>query len=100
MDEYNINLNCLYALNKLMNLCIAEGIEIEQVWYYLNGFVVLFKGFDGDACCHGGSYGRGKGMWETLGMPWDNDVSSHDAETLVKMLKALRDNKDWTIYDS
>lgn len=95
----DINLNRLHALNNLCNYSEKYGVGIKKVRYFMNGFQVLFDGFEGDAILHDGSYGRESCDWETLGFPWDgNDVSVHTAHQLASMLAALKRGEDWQKY--
>ena len=98
--KQDVNITYAVALEKLIDRCIAEGVEIDKVYFYMGGFMVTFKGLAGDAICHEGSYGRISGDWETMNMPWDyDDVSVHSAEALAKMLSAWKDGRDWEVYD-
>lgn len=91
-----IPLERVYALTKLVSLCEKYNVEISKILVFQHGFSVVFKDMRGDAILHDGSYGRLGCDWETIGMPWDgDDVSVHDAETLVRMLDAVLDGRDW-----
>ena len=88
------------ALTRLINQCSKRKIKIAKVNSYMDGFQVMFDGIQGDAILHDGSVGRAMFLWETYGMPWDNDdVSVHDADTLVQMISTLKHGKDWTQYE-
>lgn len=94
-----VNLNMVYviALNDLLNACKENGVEIEKVCFFQNGFIVIFEGIKGDAIIHDNSYGHLWGEWETIGMPWDyGDVTVHEPEELGKLLGALKHGEDWT----
>jgi len=98
--QQKIDQNRLRTLVELFNECKKNGIEITDTYYYLEGFSVIFEGMQGDAILHANSRGHGLCLWETIGMPWDgDDVSIHTTNTLVKMLKAYKDNKDWKQYE-
>lgn len=95
----DIDLNRLHALNNLCNYCKKYGVGIKKVKCFMNGFQVLFDGFEGDAILHDGSYGRESCDWETLGFPWDgDDVSVHTVHQLASMLAALKRGEDWQKY--
>ena len=100
------------SLVNLINACRAEGIELDTVSYFQNGWHVTFKGFEGaDAICHDHSYGSPNymvgflkkdyqnnwdesGEWETIGFPWDgDDVSVHSAEELAHYIYCLEMRK-------
>lgn len=99
------------SLTDLIIACRHHHIEINEVYHYQNGWKVTFKGYEGDAICHDGSYGspclRGRdnpindwtrsGSWETFGFPWDyDDVSVHTAEELAFYLESLnKDESPW-----
>lgn len=89
-DRRDIDMERVKSLHTLMTACEAEGVEITHVYYFQNGFQVLFKDIAGDAILHDGSYANHWGYWETIGMPWDyGDVSTHDSEDLASMLGKL-----------
>lgn len=95
------------SLVNLVNACRENNVTIEKVNHYQHGWAVTFKGYEGDAICHSGSYGspcsmglynseierndwNDCGLWETIGFPWDyGDVSTHTAEELAKMIHKL-----------
>lgn len=99
------------ALVELVNACQMMEVEINKVHLFQNGWHVTFKGYDGaDAVCHDGSYGSPcpfwhksgaqhandwtrESMWETIGFPWDDDVSTHSAKELAFYLRALNEGK-------
>lgn len=105
------------SLVDLVNICRELDVKLDTVQAFQNGWRVTFVGFEGDAICHDASYGSPcyggilddtvhtndwsrSGLWETIDFPWDNDdVSVHDAETLVHMIAALRDDLDWKQYE-
>ena len=91
------------SLVNLVNICRELNVKLDTVQTFQNGWRVTFEGFEGDAICHDHSYGSpcyGGSSWETINFPWDNDdVSVHDAETLVHMIAALRDGLDWKQYE-
>lgn len=107
------------ALTELVNACSKYDVELDTVSLLLNGFHVTFKDFpNADAICHDGSYGspnygamRNNSytnewyiediLWETIGFPWDgDDVSVHTGEELAKMIRALKDGRDWSVYEN
>lgn len=105
------------SLVDLVNACRKHNVEIDKVAYYQHGWCVTFKGYDGDAICHSGSYGspchmglynpeverndwNSSGRWETLGFPWDcGDVSVHSAYVLAAMIAALNRDENWKNYE-
>lgn len=90
----------VYSLSILLGACAYQKIEIEKISPFMNGFIVIFKDFDGDAILHDGSYGRGLCKWETIGFPWDGeDVSIHSPAILAEMLGALKRGEDWEWYE-
>lgn len=98
----DIDLNRLHALISLCNYCEKYGVSIKKVKYFMNGFQVLFDGFEGDAILHDGSYGRESCDWETMGFSWDtwdgDCVSVHNTHQLASMLAALKRGEDWQKY--
>ena len=91
-----INLTRAEALAELLTACKEEEVEIENLFFFQNGFQIMFKGIEGDAIIHDGSYGRNFGLWETYKMPWDcDDVSVLEADVLAKRLGALKRGEDW-----
>lgn len=44
------------SLVALVNACRANGVHINTVETYQNGFRVTFESYCGDAICHDGSY--------------------------------------------
>ena len=120
MNTYIKQIDAAYVntLVDLVNACRALGVELDKVQYFQNGWRVTFKGFDGDAICHDGSYGSPNhmrsflgeeypndwtqsGSWETIGFPWDrDDVSVHDSQTLAYLISALAHELDWEVYDN
>ena len=88
------------SMCELLQQCDEEGVEINEVFSYMNGFLITFKDIPGDAVLHDGSYARHLCFWETISMPWDGeDVSTHDPITLGKLLGALKRGEDWEKYD-
>jgi hypothetical protein len=89
------------ALSHLVTECEKNNVEIKSVKYFQHGFSVVFKDMPGgDAVIHDNSYARDWGYFETLGMPWDyDDVSTHDPETLAKLIRSYLDGKDWKELD-
>ena len=105
------------SLVDLVNACRKHDVEIDKVAYYQHGWSVTFKGYDGDAICHSGSYGspcygglyrpeaedndwNNCGRWETIGFPWDDiDASVHSAETLALIISALNNGIDWQQFE-
>lgn len=86
-----INVERVKSLSKLIRACKKEGVEINKVFFYQNGFTVTFNGVNGDAILHDNSYGREDYSWETIGMPWDyGDVSVHTAKELAMLLGQLK----------
>ena len=104
MDKFehvSLNLERTLALANLLTACEKHNVEVKEVFYYQNGFQVMFEGTEGDAILHDGSYGKDFCMWETYKFPWDyDDVSVHDAETLAKMIGALQRGEDWEVYQN
>lgn len=95
-----IDLERLGSLCRLLQACGKYDIKIKNVFFYKNGFQVLFEDMPGDAILHDGSYGRLSNDWETIGMPWDGiDVSVHDPDTLALLIYAALSGKDWTQYE-
>ena len=106
------------SLVDLVNACRELDVKIDKVCHFQNGWHVTFTGYPhADAVCHDGSYGSPcpfwapngghnndwsrSGYWETIGFPWDyNDVSTHTAEELAHMLKALHDGFNWESYEN
>lgn len=105
------------TLVDFINACRAQGVEIDKVNTFQNGWLITFEGFNGDAICHDGSYGSPcyygdmtdahkndwsrTGEWETIGFPWDgDDVSVHTSGELAFYLHCLKlglapwDNED------
>jgi len=105
------------SLVDLVNACRENNVAIDKVAYYQHGWCVTFKGYNGDAICHSGSYGspchmglynpeierndwNSRGRWETIGFPWDcGDVSVHSAYALAAMIAALNRGEDWEQYE-
>ena len=105
------------SLVNLVNACRENRVAIDKVAYYQHGWCVTFKGYDGDAICHSGSYGspcrmglynpeverndwNSSGRWETIGFPWDyGDVSVHNAYTLASMIAALNRGDSWEEWE-
>lgn len=84
------------SLSVLLTQLETEKVEIDKILFYQRGFMITFKDLPGDAVLHDGSYGRDFYMWETLGLPWDNDgVSVHEPKELARMLGALKRGEDW-----
>ena len=91
----DVGVEYVKSLTELVDWCKTFDIELNDVKTYMGGFRVTFKGFEGDAICHAGSYGSPE-YWESYGMPWDyDDVSTNEPGELVKKLAALRAGKDW-----
>lgn len=91
-----MNIGRAKSLATLLTACEKNGIEITVLNFYQNGYHVEFEGISGDAILHDGSYGREYFLWESYGMPWDSDdVSVHDAETLVKLISAVLNGQNW-----
>lgn len=89
--QVELNVERVKSLSKLIRACKKEGVEINKVFFYQNGFTVTFKGMKGDAILHDGSYGKETYSWETMGMPWDyDDVSEHTAKELATLLGQLK----------
>lgn len=105
------------SLVALVNACDEFNVAINKVTYYQHGWCVTFKGYNGDAICHSGSYGspcpmglynpeverndwKNSGKWETIGFPWDyDDVSVHNAYALAAMIAALNRGDNWEDYE-
>ena len=106
------------TLVALVNACRLQGVNVNTVHSYQNGFRVTFEDFSGDAICHDGSYGspyyhryfdedkyqndfNNEAMWETIGFPWDyGDVSIHTSEELAYYLKCFKDGvAAWETYE-
>lgn len=105
------------SLVDLVNACRKNDVAIDEVGYYQHGWRVTFKGYEGDAICHNGSYGspcymgiytpeverndwNDRGDWETINFPWDrDDVSVHSADTLAVMIAALNRGDNWEDYE-
>lgn len=88
------------SLCELIQQCEKESVEINEVFSYLNGFLITFVGIPGDAILHDGSYSNRFYYWETISMPWDgDDVSVHDPKTLAKLLGAYHRGEEWEKYD-
>ena len=105
------------SLVDLINACRENHVAIDKVAYYQHGWCVTFKGHNGDAICHSGSYGspcrmglyipeverndwNNSGRWETINFPWDHDdVSVHSADTLAAMIAALNRGDNWEDYE-
>lgn len=86
-----LNVGRVKSLSKLIRTCKKEGVEIDKVFFYQNGFTVTFKEMNGDAILHDNSYGREDYSWETTDMPWDyDDVSVHTAKELAMLLGQLK----------
>ena len=114
---HQIDAAYINSLVNLVNICRELNVKLDTVQTFQNGWRVTFEGFEGDAICHDHSYGSPcyggifdntvhtndwsrSGSWETINFPWDNDdVSVHNAETLVHMIAALRDGSDWKQYE-
>lgn len=106
------------SLVDLINACRENRVAIDKVAYYQHGWRVTFKGYDGDAICHSGSYGspysmglydpeverndwNNSGRWETIGFPWDGeDVSVHSAYALAAMIAALNRGDNWEDWEN
>lgn len=89
-DKKYINTTYINALVDLVNACRRLDVKLDKVQHLFNGWRVTFKGYSGDAICHDGSYDSQFGYWESIGFPWDgDDVSVHDADTLVAFIAAL-----------
>lgn len=83
-----LNMDRVMSLVHLINLCTENDIKVVRVRTFMNGFQVLFEGFEGDVILHDRSYGNNLGLWETYRFPWDyGDVSTHTAEELVDLLQ-------------
>lgn len=104
-DFKKIDAAYVNSLTNLIELCRRTGAEIEQVYSYLDGWVVTFKGIeDADAACHNGTNQAERNLedhdpnnweteykWETIGFPWDeDDVSRHTAEWLACSVAKLQ----------
>ena len=101
------------SLVDFINACRKYNVEIDKVIYYQHGWCITFKGYNGDAICHNGSYGspcpmglhedndwNDCGRWETIGFPWDrDDVSVHRAEVLAQMIHALDYGVNWEEFE-
>jgi len=105
------------SLVDLVNACRENRVAIDKVAYYQHGWCVTFKGYNGDAICHSGSYGspchmglynpeverndwNNSGRWETIGFPWDGgDVSVHSAYALAAMIAALNHGDNWEEWE-
>jgi hypothetical protein len=101
------------SLVDLVNACRENHVAIDKVAYYQHGWSVTFKGHDGDAICHSGSYGspcygglynpemerndwNNSGRWETIGFPWDGgDISVHYATHLAHMIGMLNRGEEY-----
>lgn len=106
-----VDINYVNALVSLVYNCRFVGVELNEVKFFQNGWVVTFKGFENaDAICHDGSYGspcylgvhhnNSKAKWETMGSPWDGeDVSVHSACALAHMLACLQKGEDWRKWE-
>lgn len=80
--EQELPLNYLSCLSELLHRCSQEKIVVSKVLYYLGGFAVMFDGLDGDVVMHSGTT---VGVWQSMGMPWDDyGVTDQDVEKLVK----------------
>ena len=96
-----INLTYVNGLADLVMACRANDVKITSVHNYINGYIVCFEIEGGDAILHDGSYGRDSGKWETIGFPWDGmDVSVHDADTLARLLAAVKNGEDWQAIEA
>ncbi len=99
-EQQNIPVDRVYSLTRLVSACEKNNVGLENVVFFQNGFQVLFEDMPGDAVLHDYSYGNKACMWETIGFPWDcSDVSVHEAETLAKMLGALKTGNDWKLFE-
>ena len=105
------------SLVDLVNACRENRVAIDKVAYYQHGWCITFKGYDGDAICHSGSYGspchmglynpkverndwNSSGRWETIGFPWDRgDISVHNAYALAAMIAALNRGDNWEEWE-
>lgn len=88
---YKIDVNRTIRLVLLLAECERLGVEIKEVGMMQNGYVVTFKGHENaDAILHDNSFRNETNEWETMGFPWDNDdVSTHDAKTLARLIYRL-----------
>lgn len=83
----NLDLNRVKTFCNLMNLCEKNHINITKVEIFLNGFIIHFEDYPGDAILHDFSIGKENYLWETIDFPWDyGDVSTHSTNTLVELL--------------
>lgn len=99
-DKTKLNKERVLSLCELIQQCEEEGVGINEVFSYQNGFLITFCDIPGDAILHDGSYGKQFCHWETISMPWDgDDVSVHDPFTLAKLLGAYHRGEDWEKYD-
>lgn len=96
----DIPMNRVSALCNLYTACHFNGVKLEKVSFYQNGFGVTFEGFPmGDAVIHDGTNRNGSEYWETMGFPWDyDDVTKHSPVALARMLAALKRGDNWEDY--
>ena len=100
LPENEINEQYFDGVNELLGWCRRCGVKVQSIRYHYHGFQVMFEGIEGDAILHDGSYGNKRNHWETMGMPWDkDDISVHDAYTLVHMIATYLEGEDWEWYD-
>ena len=97
------------TLVDFINACRKNGVKINAVKHFQNGWHITFTDCLGDAVCHDGSYGspnyapefypetayqndwNKSGEWETIGFPWDGgDVSVHNSEELAQLIAAYQ----------
>lgn len=60
------------AVENLKAVCAEAGVEVTRTRPHMDGFIVYFSGYDGDAAIHSGTYGHEANCFETYNMPWDH----------------------------